>query len=464
MMDFVQLLSQCKSKACVISVERLREGDYGNIRIVAGNRAHCEDMEKTIGHPFIPGSPYEQYFPKDKNFEDYCYRSAFLGQSLHTYVPLPQMGLWLNMFLIPMESDRENVGYCTYVYDVTPEADPDQRASLSADISAAVLKICIKLRGAGDVRQAFREVIEDVRKSCDSDYCCILLTDAQTKSCFALCEAIKPGSGLQSMEAYLDETFYDVTQTWNDTIGDSTCVILKDARDMEWLRGVNPVWHKSLTSAGAKSIVLFPLKHNGTTLGYVWALNFNVDATVRIKEILELTTFFVASEIANYQLLQKLEILSSVDLLTGVKNRNKMNTFVDDVLCGRIEVESPYAVIFADLNGLKQVNDVKGHGAGDRILKEAAGILREVFPDGEVYRAGGDEFMIVVMGMDEKTVEERRQRIKELAAGVEGLYFAIGTHVVRGSEDIRLAMREADQGMYADKKEYYLTHPDRRYR
>ena len=463
-MDFDSLLSGYKAKTCVISVERFPEGGYGNMRIVAGNKAHCDDMLQTIGRPFVPDSPYEAYFPKDKNFEDFCYRSAFLGQPLHTYVSLPQMGLWLNMFLIPLESDRENVGYCAYTYDVTPEADSEQRASLSAETSSAVLKTCIKLRGSDNVRKAFYEVIEDIRQICDSDLCCILLTNQEERTCFNLCEAIKEGSGLLSMDNYVTDAFFAITQTWEDTIGDSTCIIIKDERDMEWLKTVNPRWQATLSAAGVSSIVMFPLKYNGSTLGYMWATNFNVSNTVKIKETLELTTFFIASEIANYQLLQRLETLSSVDMLTGVKNRNKMNAFVDDVINGKAEVKYPYAVVFADLNGLKHVNDENGHSAGDQILKKAAEILCATFPDGDVYRAGGDEFMVIVMGMDEEMVEERRKRLKEQAATVHDLYFAIGTHIVRDNEDIRIAMRNADQGMYADKREYYSTHPDRRIR
>ena len=58
-----------------------------------------------------------------------------------------------------------------------------------------------------------------------------------------------------------------------------------------------------------KSAVLFPLKHNSRTLGYLWALNFKTEDTVRIKETLELSTFFIASELANYQLMKQLEDL-----------------------------------------------------------------------------------------------------------------------------------------------------------
>lgn len=109
------------------------------------------------------------------------------------------------------------------------------------------------------------------------------------------------------MDNFIDEGFFDITQTWDQTIGGSTCVIVKNRQDREWLESVNPLWYQSLKGAGVDSIVLFPLIYNENTLGYMWALNFNEESTVKIKETLELTTFFIASEIANYQLLQRLE-------------------------------------------------------------------------------------------------------------------------------------------------------------
>ena len=463
-MDFDRLISGYKTKTCIISVEKYDDGSYGNIRIAAGNKAHCDDMENVMHKPFIPDSPYAEYLPQNKNFEDFCYRCAILGEPLHSYVPLFQMGLWLNLFLLPLESDKENIGYCIYSYEVSPVADPEQMARLSAENSADVLKSCIKMRGSDNLRDTLNEVIEDIRKICDSDHCCILLDDPAERRCINLCESLKPGCGLLPMDTYLNDEFYDLMLSWEGTIDDSSCLIIKDERDMEWLSTVNPAWHRSLTDAGARSIVLLPRKYKGNTLGYLWSINFDVGLTVKIKETLELTSFFVASEISNYQLLNRMEILSSVDLLTGVKNRNKMNEMVDDILSGKADIEFPYAIIFADLNGLKNVNDANGHGAGDKLLKNAARLLKETFPECDVYRAGGDEFMVVAAGMDQKTVEEKVQKLRESEALVNDLHFAIGTHVVSDKEDIRIAMRTADQGMYADKKEYYANHPDRRRR
>ena len=266
------------------------------------------------------------------------------------------------------------------------------------------------------------------------------------------------------MDTYLDENFYDIAATWKDTIGSSTCVIVKDENDMKWLEKINPVWHYSLTQAGARSIVLFPLNYNGETLGYMWSINFNVENTVKLKETLELTTFCIASEIANYQLLQRMEILSSIDLLTGVKNRNTMNNFVDSILSGQTKLKHPRAIVFADHNGLKRVNDEHGHGAGDALLRTAASLIRGVFCDSKVYRAGGDEFMVISAGVSEEEIGSRVAQLRAQAEKTENIRFAIGKSFFEKNSDILTAMKYADEKMYVDKKNYYQMHPDLKYR
>lgn len=457
-MNFDELLSHYKAKACIVSVEFFPDGTYGNIRVVAGNKAHCDDMA-SLNHPFEPGCPYEACFPKNPNFEEHCYHCVHEGKPLHAYVDLYMMGLWLNMFLLPLDSDQENIGYCIYCYDVTPKADSSAMADLSADTAADVLKACIKLRGSGDIKHAFQDVVEDIRQICGSDHCCILLTDDEKCTCSIFAESLRRGSSLYPMARYI-EGFYTITETWPDTLAGSTCIILKDERDMDKLREQNPVWSVSLDYAGVKSVVLFPLRHGGKLLGYMWALNFNIDDVIKIKETLELTTFFIASEIASYKLLNKLEVMSTIDSLTGIKNRNVMNNYVDQIVEGQVPM--PKAVLFADLNGLKRVNDEQGHVAGDKMLRKAASILQSIFHDGEVFRAGGDEFMVLVSEIDESEAQRRIAQVHYLSKITDDVRFSIGLSY--GEMDIRAAMRHADECMYADKNAYYMANPELKYR
>lgn len=458
-MDFDKILSHYKAKACVMSVELYPDGSYGNIRVVAGNKAHRDEMESTQGRPFVPDCPYEFCFPKNQNFEDHCFRCVQSGKPLHAYVNLYMMGLWLNMFLMPLDSDREDVGYCVYCYDVAPKADSSAMADLSGDTASNVLKACIKLRGAENVKQTFQEVVEDIRKSCESDQCCILLTDAENRECSIFAESTREGLKVQPMSRYV-EGFYAIAETWPETLAGSTCIIVKDEREMEKLRLANPIWGSMLDLSGVKTIMLFPLRHGGELLGYLWTVNYNVDNTLIIKETLEVTTFLVASEISSYLLLNKLQTLSTIDSLTGVKNRNVMNNRIDQIVAGR--KLTPDAVVFADLNGLKRTNDEQGHISGDKVLRSAAEILQYVFPEEDVYRAGGDEFMVLVSGISEDELNTRIAKIRTMAKLSENVYFSIG--VCCGEPDVRRAMHVADERMYVDKKSFYIEHPELKYR
>ncbi len=137
-----------------------------------------------------------------------------------------------------------------------------------------------------------------------------------------------------------------------------------------------------------------------------------------------------------------------------------MNNHVDQIVSGQEPM--PLAVLFADLNGLKRMNDVQGHSAGDKMLQSAASILQGVFHDGEVYRAGGDEFMVLVPEIEEDELQKRIARVHLLSKKTEDVSFSIG--VCYGESNIRRAMRLADERMYAEKSAYYDAHPGLRYR
>lgn len=458
-MDFDKILSHFRTKACILSVEYFPDGSYGNIRVVAGNELHRAVIEVQTNHPFVPNTPYEDSFTKNPNFEDHCYRCTHFGIPIHAYVNLYMLGLWLNIFLIPLESDKKNIRYCIYCYDVTPKADIASMADLSMETSSEVLKTCIKLRSSNNIEETFNEVVHDISKICDAEHCCILLTDSENRSCRILGEALSEGTKHIPMQNYLDG-FYQITETWSKMLEGSSCVIIKNESEMAKLRKDNPLWGESLAKANVKSMVLFPLRLNNTTHGYMWAIDFNVNDILKIKETLELTTFFLSSEISSYLLMKKMEIMSNIDSLTNILNRNVMNNRVDEIVAGQRPV--PVAVFFADLNGLKRLNDEQGHSAGDKMLFSAASILKEVFHDGEVFRAGGDEFMILVPDIPEDEIQKRVAQIHQKAQKTEFVCFSIGT--CYGEKDIRTAMRLADERMYADKEEYYKAHPELKYR
>jgi diguanylate cyclase (GGDEF)-like protein len=372
------------------------------------------------------------------------------------------MGLWVNMFFLPLDSDKTGTGFCLYACDISPVPDTKQQASLSANTATGALDISIKLGSANKENyvQVFDEVIETIRQECDAEHSGIILYNPDANEYTKFCEASRPDSSLPSADFYETPDFQNLAAGFDETIHGSSCVIIKDENDMKWLGSVNPDLFAFLGKYSVKSVLIFPLKHKDKKLGYLWSLNFNTEEVVRIKEVLELSTYFISAEISNFILMKQLEYMSMIDMLTGCRNRNAMNNAINDIVDGKVHLSDPYAVIFADLNSLKKTNDERGHNAGDKLLRRASALLTRVFSDCEVYRAGGDEFMIIVDGVSEDDIKGRLAEINNCP----DIHFAFGYCFVNNGEDIRQALRTADERMYSDKLRYYEQHPENKYR
>ena len=466
-MDFQSVVDGIGAMTCVVSVEKLEDG-YGELRIVTGNPAYIDSIEhpapgtELLTTEFVPNSLYTRYFTRDLNFEDFCYRAAVQKKCLHSYAHPERIDVWFNMTFLPLEPNDGNIYYCTYTMEINFEPASDRLSNVNNELAGAVLGAVLKLSDAKDFKAAMGEVIKDVRQICASDYCCILLMDQEHRTVTPLCEDADDLNHLTFVESYIDERFYSMVESWKDTIAGSNCLIVKNEQDMEIVRERNPIWHASLKQAGVNTIVLFPLKSQNTLLGYLWATNFDPEDSVKIKEALELTSFLLGSEIGTYLLVDQLRFLSSRDMLTGVMNRNEMNNYVARLCDGEIGEGSSVGVVFADLNGLKEVNDVQGHAAGDKLLKNASAALREVFDPMTIYRAGGDEFTIIMTGVTEDDVNNKISQLREVACKYENVVFAAGGYVVDDSRDVRTALHRADEAMYEDKKAYYEHFPKKK--
>lgn len=473
-MDIKQFVNGFGAMTCVISVESFGEGRYGKIRIVDGNDSYINSIEhpaagvEMLVQKFIPNSEYTNYLTRDLNFEDYSYRAAVEKKCLHSYAKPDRMeGIWFNMTFLPVDYEEEIEGgklcFCTYTMEINFSADTKRLSTISADVASAVLETCIKLRSAKDFKVSISEVIADIRELCDAEHCCILLMNHEERTCTALCESFSEGSKLLPMDNYLDESFYDIADSWKNVIAGSNCLIAKNDQDMAVVKERNPIWYESLTSAGGRSIVLFPLKFGDELLGYIWAINFAAENAPKIKETLETTTFILSSEIYNSLLMDKLKELSSFDMLTGVMNRNEMNNYIDSLSADNGDIES-IGALFVDLNGLKRINDEQGHLAGDNLLKDAANILKDYFNLNEIFRAGGDEFIIIRLGIDENELDQMVEKLRAASEKHETVKFAIGKCFDEDKRNVKDVLRIADERMYEDKKLYYEKHPELKYR
>lgn len=466
-MDFQQYVDGFGAMTCLVSVENLGNGKRGKFRIVTGNKAYIDSIEhpapgaELLTQKFTPNQEYTNYLTRDLNFEEYCYKAAVEKRCLNSYATAERIqGVWFNMTFLPVAYEEGNLCFCTYTMEINFEANLDRMSTLPADVTANVIKICLQLRSAKDFTEMMDDVIHDIRNMFDADHCCVLLMDSFERKCTVLCEALAEDTILTSMNDYNDDGFYDIADSWKDLIAGSNCLVVKDEHDMEVVKERNPMWYQSFTSAHGKNIILFPLKFRDQLLGYIWAMNYDAAKATSIKETFETTASILASAISNNLLMDRLKVLSSKDILTGVMNRNEMNNYVDKLSLDSNKCGTSVGVIFADLNGLKRVNDDYGHSSGDTLLKNAAKALEEVFDADEIFRAGGDEFTIIATGITEEELVKRAEAIREVSGKYDHVCFAIGLCYDDDKSNVRHALRTADERMYEDKRKFYEQHPE----
>lgn len=162
-----------------------------------------------------------------------------------------------------------------------------------------------------------------------------------------------------------------------------------------------------------------------------------------------------------------LEYLGKHDVLTQLRNRA---FYVEEL--NRISRKGPWplGVIALDLNGLKRINDEHGHAAGDAMLRRLGEVLsKAVDAPACAARIGGDEFMVLLPGLDERgalAVQERIASLVELNNQFypgQPLSLAVGLTSCSQGESVEVAVHRADQRMYADKARHYQeNHLERR--
>lgn len=174
--------------------------------------------------------------------------------------------------------------------------------------------------------------------------------------------------------------------------------------------------------------------------------------------------------IARHRRIGELHALSLVDELTGIHNRRAFMTLGEHQLKIARREHAALTLAFADLDGLKVINDECGHMWGDFALKDIANILKNTFREGDVIaRIGGDEFAILWKSHAPLSSSSLHSRLKvglDAHAASEPrpyrLSISIGfSHYPSGStESLEDMLFETDRRMYADKKDQRRRPPN----
>jgi diguanylate cyclase (GGDEF)-like protein len=207
--------------------------------------------------------------------------------------------------------------------------------------------------------------------------------------------------------------------------------------------------------------------------GIAHDLSEPLEALVDVASLIALTTpvlyFWIVRPFVQQrdEAMARLEQIADTDPLTGLANRRLLAAHFAKYEAARLRQKTFGALLLADLDGFKPVNDSLGHEAGDRLLHEVARRLESsVRKEDVVSRLGGDEFVILTsrLGPDEATAREEAVRIGEklmqtIARPFEfdGRTITVGLSVgIRmlgaGEAAFNTAIRDADQAMYRAKQ------------
>ncbi|MDR7308842.1 sensor domain-containing diguanylate cyclase [Rhodoferax saidenbachensis] len=158
-----------------------------------------------------------------------------------------------------------------------------------------------------------------------------------------------------------------------------------------------------------------------------------------------------------------LEYLGKHDALTRLRNRA---FYVEEL--NRISRKGPWplSIVAMDLNGLKAVNDNQGHAAGDAMLRRAGEVLAKAAGDQQplcMARIGGDEFVALMPGSDERAANGLKERIESMLELNNQFYpgqklsLALGIATCNTAAEVEATIHAADQSMFKAKQRFYET-------
>ncbi len=167
--------------------------------------------------------------------------------------------------------------------------------------------------------------------------------------------------------------------------------------------------------------------------------------------------------------------LAYTDSLTGAGNRA---AYVDAIKYLNSQIENggaEFMLAVLDINGVKNANDSFGHEFGDKMIITASEIIKESVGLENLFRIGGDEFVVIIENITAEEVEDifhkidlrivqKNSEIEEFKTNMPlALSKGAALYKANSDVDVQSVFRRADAAMYADKAAYYKTH-DRRQR
>lgn len=181
---------------------------------------------------------------------------------------------------------------------------------------------------------------------------------------------------------------------------------------------------------------------------------------VRLTSLIEENERLHAALLEMRKRIAELEQLADTDTLMPLPNRRAFMRRLESVVQYAARHETPAAVLYIDLDGLKRINDDHGHHIGDAVLLHLARLLTDSLRATDmVARIGGDEFGLILDHLNEADATAKAKALSDyvsaqqvdVGAATIAIRVTIGLAMVRAGESVASLVERADAAMYANR-------------
>jgi diguanylate cyclase (GGDEF)-like protein len=218
--------------------------------------------------------------------------------------------------------------------------------------------------------------------------------------------------------------------------------------------GKGPTATDGLRRAGAGALVVVPMSVGGQQLGFLaLADRSSVVLDIETTELVELLGVQAAAQIRGVAAVEALLERATRDPLTGLGHQKTFEAKLPKRREAAARKGRQLAVVLADVDGFKRLNDRQGENVGDEILRVLAGLLEELAPEGaSAYRLGGDEFALVMEARDRGAPQEIAWQLQAQARERLGATLSIGVAVAADGESDSDLLSRADAAVSEVKR------------
>ena len=332
-------------------------------------------------------------------------------------------------------------------FDITERELQKQELKNMLDVQTLITNCVRMLYAVDDLDQTINAVLTQIGEFLVSDRAYVFeIKDELMNNTH---EWTAPGISPQLEK--LQQLDLSLISDWLPFFEKNDCIIIDD---VEQLQKTNPAAYATLHAQEITSLIAAPIFLDNKLAGYIGIDNYDSEKIKNSSYLLLSMSIFLSYAIRHRNHVDMLHRLSYHDLLTNALNRN---AFMDVLSQFRPGQYASAGIICIDINGMKEINDFYGHHQGDKILITTVAKVFNLFKPDELFRIGGDEFVIITYDLTETDFYEKFNLLRNIFCEKTNLPFSIATGScwVKSPSDLNSLLQQADSAMYADKKKFY---------